>query len=37
MNINLDKMDQNVRKIWNKDNSLHPIAITKLMMISAIR
>ena len=26
-----------VRKTWNKDNSLHPNAVTKLMKITAIR
>ena len=28
---------QDVRKTWNKDNSLHPNAVTKLMKITAIR
>ena len=28
---------KDVRKIWNKDNSLHPNAVTKLMKITAIR
>ena len=28
---------RDVRKIWNKDNSLHPNAVTKLMKITAIR
>ena len=28
---------RDVRKTWNKDNSLHPNAVTKLMKISAIR
>ena len=28
---------RDVRKTWNKDNSLHPNAVTKLMKITAIR
>ena len=28
---------KDVRKTWNKDNSLHPNAVTKLMKITAIR
>ena len=28
---------RDVRKSWNKDNSLHPNAVTKLMKITAIR
>ena len=28
---------KDVRKTWNKDNSLHPNAVTKLMNITAIR
>ena len=28
---------KNVRKTWEKDNSLHPNAVTKLMKITAIR
>ena len=28
---------KDVRKTWNKDNSLHPNAVTKLMRITAIR
>ena len=28
---------RDVRKTWNKDNSLHPNAVTKLMKIGAIR
>ena len=27
---------RDVRKTWNKDNSLHPNAVTKLMKITAI-
>ena len=28
---------RDVRKTWNKDNSLHPNVVTKLMKITAIR
>ena len=28
---------RDVRKTWNKENSLHPNAVTKLMKITAIR
>ena len=28
---------RDMRKTWNKDNSLHPNAVTKLMKITAIR
>ena len=28
---------RDVRKTWNKNNSLHPNAVTKLMKITAIR
>ena len=28
---------KDVRKTWNKDNSLHPNAVTKVMKINAIR
>ena len=28
---------KDVRKTWNKDNSLHPNVVTKLMKITAIR
>ena len=28
---------RDVRKTWNKDNSLHPNAVTKLMKITTIR
>ena len=28
---------RDVQKTWNKDNSLHPNAVTKLMKITAIR
>ena len=28
---------RDVRKTWNKDNSLHPNAVTKLMKITAIQ
>ena len=28
---------RDVRKTWNKDNSLHPNAVTKLMKITVIR
>ena len=28
---------RDVRKTWNKDNSLHPNAVTKLLKINAIR
>ena len=28
---------RDVRKTWNKDNSLHPNAVTKLMKITGIR
>ena len=35
----MDVLDwiQDVRRTWNKDNSLHPNAVTKLMKITAIR
>ena len=38
-NTAMDVLDwiKDVRRTWNKDNSLHPNAVTKLMKITAIR